>query len=1026
MLRNLFAFFISIALPIISISQETFPVNGVHDKDVVYTAFTNATLQIDHQTRIENATLLTFKGKIVAYGNELTIPDNCVEYDMTGKIIYPSFIELDTDYGMPKVPESKWEPKPQYESNKKGVFGWNQAIKPEVRAAEIFTFDKAKAKEYLSQGFGAALSHQKDGIARGTSTLVNFSSNEHECILITEASAHYSFRKGSSRQNYPSSLMGSIALLRQTYYDAKWYESNETKEKNLSLEAWNRSQILPQIFETGNKLDVLRADAIGDEFDIQYVFKGSGDEYQRMAEIIETKGTFILPLNFPAAYDVSDPYLTRLVSLREMKHWEFAPMNPAIFEEMNVPFVLSSSGHKDMKTFLANLRKAVEYGLSKEAAIYALTEAPALLINAENRIGKLGPGMDANFFISSKDIFEKDAVIYENWVLGERNVIVDAGIVNLNGSYNLNLNKEIYTFTVSGKTGKHKGSIEIISKNEESNEMDTTHVAVKIAQEDKLLTLNFEFLAGENKGLWRLSGNVNMNSRIWDGKGQEPNGNWIDWVAVRQNADSGNEKSTKTDSLAVPDLGNLLYPLVAYGWDELPKQETIWIKNATIWTCEEEGKLEKAEMLIHNGKIAAVGKLLNIGLIFPKEKLEPIIIDAKGKHITPGIIDEHTHIAISRGVNEGTQASSAEVSIADVVNSDDVNIYRQLAGGVTAAQLLHGSANPIGGQSGIIKFRWGLSPEKMKVENATPFIKFALGENVKQSNWGDYQTIRFPQTRMGVEQVFYDHFIRAREYGEEWKEYNDKLLKLTKKQKRNGDFPNSPRRDIELQTLLQILNSERFVTCHSYRQDEINMLMHVADSMGFRLNTFTHILEGYKVADKMKAHGAGGSSFSDWWAYKYEVKDAIPYNGALLWEQGIVTAFNSDDREMARRLNQEAAKAVKYGNVPEEEALKFVTLNPAKLLHLDDRMGSLKVGKDADFVIWTDNPLSIYAKAEKTYIDGTCYYSMERDLELRVYIQKERARLIQKMLGAKEKGEKTQAPKAKEDRHYHCDTLIEE
>jgi imidazolonepropionase-like amidohydrolase len=306
----------------------------------------------------------------------------------------------------------------------------------------------------------------------------------------------------------------------------------------------------------------------------------------------------------------------------------------------------------------------------------------------------------------------------------------------------------------------------------------------------------------------------------------------------------------------------------------------------------------------------------------------------------------------------------------------------------------------------------------MKFEGADGFIKFALGENVKQSNWGDYERIRFPQTRMGVEQVFYDHFLRARAYEQEWEKYNS--LSLSEKRKTQA-----PREDLEMNTLVEILNKERFITCHSYVQSEINMLMHVADSMGFTLNTFTHILEGYKVADKMKTHGAGASTFSDWWAYKFEVNDAIPYNASILADMGVVTAINSDDAEMARRLNQEAAKAVKYGNVSEEEAWKMVTLNPAKLLHLDDRVGSIKSGKDADFVLWTDNPLSVYAKVQQTYVDGRCYFDVEKDEALRKRNKAERARLIQSMLSDKAAGKPTQ--KVKKEHHilYHCDTLDE-
>ena len=310
----------------------------------------------------------------------------------------------------------------------------------------------------------------------------------------------------------------------------------------------------------------------------------------------------------------------------------------------------------------------------------------------------------------------------------------------------------------------------------------------------------------------------------------------------------------------------------------------------------------------------------------------------------------------------------------DVINPDDINIYRQLSGGVTCAQLLHGSANPIGGQSVLIKLRWGHNAESMKYDKADGFIKFALGENVKQSNWGDFNTIRFPQTRMGVEQVYFDYFSRAKEYDKQYQTF----LKENQKNK-NLVF----RRDIELEALAEILNKKRFITCHSYVQSEINMLIHLADSFGFKINNFTHILEGFKVADKMKAHGVNASTFSDWWAYKNEVMDAIPYNAAILTKMGVNTAINSDDAEMARRLNQEAAKSIKYGNLSETEALKLITLNPAKMLHIDDKVGTIEPGKVADLVLWTSHPLSVYAKVDKTMIDGQIYFDRTEDEKLR-------------------------------------------
>ncbi|NNG10846.1 MAG: amidohydrolase family protein, partial [Arenibacter sp.] len=417
-------------------------------------------------------------------------------------------------------------------------------------------------------------------------------------------------------------------------------------------------------------------------------------------------------------------------------------------------------------------------------------------------------------------------------------------------------------------------------------------------------------------------------------------------------------------------------------------------KDATVWTSEEEGILVHTDVLIKNGKIAKIGKNLWAA--------GATIVNATGKHLTAGIIDEHTHIA-ALSINESGQNSSAEVKMEDVVDPEHIGIYRNLAGGVTSAQLLHGSANPIGGQSAILKLKWGANADELIYKNSPKFIKFALGENVKQSNWNSYS--RFPQTRMGVEQTFINYFQRAKEYD----------LK-----KKNGE---EYRHDEELETLAEIINGERFISCHSYVQSEINMLMKVAEKFDFKINTFTHILEGYKVADKMAAHGVGASTFSDWWAYKYEVNDAIPYNAAIMQSQGITVAINSDDAEMSRRLNQEAAKTVKYGGMTELEAWKMVTINPAKLLHIDERVGSIKEGKDADLVLWSANPLSVYAKAEKTLIDGAVYFDLEKDKQQREAIKKEKALLINLMLQEKDKGSPTQEPKKKDQEQLHCDSL---
>jgi imidazolonepropionase-like amidohydrolase len=429
-----------------------------------------------------------------------------------------------------------------------------------------------------------------------------------------------------------------------------------------------------------------------------------------------------------------------------------------------------------------------------------------------------------------------------------------------------------------------------------------------------------------------------------------------------------------------------------------------------VWTSEDAGILQNTDVLLKAGKIAAIGKNLSAE--------GARVIDATGKYVTPGIIDEHSHIAAA-SINEGGQSVTSEVRITDNLNPEDINIYRQLSGGVTTSHILHGSANTIGGQTQLIKLRWGADDEGLKFKGADGFIKFALGENVKRSPTPAGQNNRFPDTRMGVEQVLEDAFTRAKDYAKEWKAYND-----------GGKKGPAPRRDLELDALVEILNNKRFITCHSYLQSEINMAMHIADKMGYHYNTFTHILEGYKVADKMKAHGANASTFSDWWNYKMEVVDAIPYNAYLMQKAGLNVAINSDDAEMARRLNQEAAKSVKYGGMSEIDALKMVTINPAKMLHVDNKVGSLKVGKDADVVVWSDHPLSIYAKALYTIVDGTVYFDREKDAQMERQIAAERMRIVKKMNGEKQRGLPVQSVQPSYqimqtcNEHYHNHGLL--
>ncbi|MGC1619170.1 MAG: amidohydrolase family protein, partial [Candidatus Acidiferrum sp.] len=434
--------------------------------------------------------------------------------------------------------------------------------------------------------------------------------------------------------------------------------------------------------------------------------------------------------------------------------------------------------------------------------------------------------------------------------------------------------------------------------------------------------------------------------------------------------------------------------LLAHAANPPDAPSVILIQDATILTVS-HGTIEHGSILIKDGKIAEVGKSIKA----PKDAQ---VFDAAGQYVIPGIIDCHSHIAIDGSVNEGSISVSSMANTADVLNPDDIDIYRDLAGGVTVANILHGSANPIGGQTIVIKLRWGQPASKLPFEGAVPGIKFALGENPKRSNFSlPGQPKRYPATRMGVEETIRTAFAEARDYKKSWDDYDKKVA--------TGDKDAvAPRRNLQLDPLVEVLEGKRYVHAHCYREDEILMLLRVAKEFGFQVRTLQHVLEGYKVADEIAASGTGGSTFSDWWAYKVEAYDAIPYNAALMTRRGVLVSINSDDAEEATHLNQEAAKTMKYGGLTHEEALKLVTLNPAIQLGIDKRVGTIDVGKDADLVIYNHDPLSAYAVVQKTLIDGRVYFDRQRDIADRPALEKEKKELMEKEKKADEKkaGEK--------------------
>ncbi|MFN7960572.1 MAG: amidohydrolase family protein [Thermoanaerobaculia bacterium] len=990
---------------------------GLRQSPASWVAFTHAHVQVSPTEALEDATLLVRDGRVSAVGRDVPVPAGALRYDLAGKWVFPGFVDPYTDYGVAeKDAEGSAEGRrgrrggrrfeggpPRYEAERNGAAAANEALHAEIRWVDRFAPDPKAAEKWLSRGVTTVASARMDGILRGRSFVASLGKGSAaELVLVPESHPFASFNKGSSKQVYPSSLMGSIALLRQSFLDAQWYQAarkayavnpdQPAPEVNRALEALaaNRG---PIVFETEEDLSLLRAARIAREAGQSFYFVGSGFEYQELDEIAALGAPIILPLAFPPTPSVGTLASERDVSLADLRHWEQAPGDAAALAGKGVRLAFTGFRLAEEEDLFDNLRTVVRRGLPRDKALAALTTVPAELLGVADRLGTLSPGRRADFAIADGDLFTNDdARLVAVWIDGrpaKENQPLDQA--DFRGGWRLGFDGSEYQLVVEREGGEVFGSLRRGEKETEASSLEVKGQVLTFQADLEPFgakeILRFEL---EKRGAAVVGRVARGDGRIQavtaqaapevaqakkndDGKGNDSHGRH-----------GGKDRHKRQDE--GPLVARFTYPNKAFGYASPPRQEDVLIQNATIWTVEAEGVLEGADMLVRGGKIAAIGKHLTAP---PGVR----VIDATGKHLSPGMIDEHSHLAISQDVNEGSNSVSAEVRIGDVVDPEDIGIYRALAGGTTTVQQLHGSANPIGGQAQISKLRWGRGAEAMKFAGAPPTIKFALGENVKQSNWGSEFTVRYPQTRMGVETLMRDRLLAARQYGEALEAWQ----KLSPAEQARR-VP--PRRDLQLEALLEILEAKRFVHCHSYVQSEMLMLMRLAEEMGFRVQTFTHVLEGYKVAPEMAAHGASASSFSDWWGYKFEVYDAIPWNTCLLAKAGVVTSINSDSEELVRRLNQEAAKSVTYCGMKPEEAIKLATLNPARQLRIDDRVGSLKVGKDADFVIWNGSPMSIYSRAEETWVDGARAFSREEDERMRREQAAEKSALVAKALAA--------------------------
>ena len=965
---------------------QTRTVVGLRDNTPGVYALTNTRIIVNPERVLENSTLVIRNGIIEAVGERVAVPADAWVIDLQGKSIYPGFIDLWVEAALPvmEMPasqrgeaEGNW---PRPSADPQGAVHWNPQVRPGYHAGDFLAVSEKTTAAFRSQGITISHNIPLYGIFRGQSALMSLGNGPvSDLVMQSQVAQVLSFN--ASRElgrGYPTSLMGVISLMRQTWYDAQWYEQAwqvyqrnpqglKRPEKNLGLEALGAALQgrQPVLFDADNEYAVIKAAEIASEFGLKPWIRASGYEYRRLEAIRALNIPLIVPVNFPAAPELDRPEKSMNVTLEQLRHWDHAPENPARLHQAGVTFAFTSFGLKDQTEFLKNIRIAVERGLPWQAALRALTITPASMLGLQSKAGSLEAGKMAHFIITDGDLFQENTRIAEVWVDGTPYLVNPQPEVKPTGSWMVQAGL-LPEFEMEIRENRDRNRLSGIIR------IDNKQLNIsQVSFDGHRLAVAFRGDSLQMQGTIRFS--VALDNKQMFGIGEFPQGEIIQ-VQGRRLTSAERPEATPVRKVRMAE-GPMRFPSMEFGVTHQPDQpQQLLIRNAIIWTQGPQGRLEGADMLVSKGKIVKVGHNLQA----PRGAM---IIDAQGRHITPGLIDPHSHASIPGGVNEVGNAIVPETRIEDVINGDNIWTYRLLAGGLTTASLLHGSANPIGGQNGVIKNRWGAMPKDM-LAGAKPGLKLALGENVKGNS------MRYPNTRMGSEQIIRDAFMAARQYQAE-------ILAWEKNKK---GIP--PRRNLQLDALVEVLNGQRLVHAHAYRQDEMQMLIRLAEEIGFKIASFEHAVEGYKIAEILAAHGAAAVVWTDWSSFKMEAYDGILHNARLLIEQGVLTTLHSDNTQLSTRMNWEAGKALATG-IDEITAMDMITINPARVLGAEKTIGSLEPGKDADFVIWNTHPLSGFSHAEQTWIDGRRYFDRQQDLEMRQEMIHERAVLIQKILDEK-------------------------
>jgi imidazolonepropionase-like amidohydrolase len=966
-------------------STRTEPVAGLRANASGYHALVGARVVTAPGQALDNATVVIRDGVIVAVGAAMTPPAGARVWELKGLTVYPGFIDAHADLSGDAPPQG----------GDVGPTHWNPQVRAWFSTTANLKDDSTRRIALRSLGFSTALAVPRQGLFRGTASVMHLGdAGLRERVLRPDLAQTVGFQRSFALGGtYPNSSMGTIALMKQTLLDAEWYgrawgayEASgrsmlppETSEALAALGKAVKGQ-QPVLFQTESEEDYLRAYKLASEYKLTPWFRGSGQEY-RLVDVLKGRTQpLIIPLAFPDAPNVANPEAAANATLSDLRHWYLAPTNPSQLAANGIPFAITADGLSSLNQFLPNLRVAVARGLTPDKALAALTTVPAGFLGIERTHGTIAVGKVANLVISEGDLFTQEAPIRDVWVQGQRYGITRPPQVDPRGTWTISSDAagtfRTASLRLEGPLNRIRGTIEMPGRR------PVNLTGVRIIAETGRLEATFN---GEQLG---LEGAVLLAGAV---RGDE----FFGWMSLPTGTDA-TYTGTRTEPFQGPVRGAVavkvpkldlpfIRPSMEFGRATPPEQPAaVLVRNATVWTQGAQGRLEKADLLVQAGKVVRVGQQLAA----PKGAVE---IDATGKHVTPGLIDPHTHGGVS-SVNESGFAIVPEVQMGDVITHNNIWFYRQLAGGLTTTMIKHGSANPIGGENVFVKTRWGSLPEEYKLQGAPRTVKFALGENPKRN------PNRYPNTRMGVQEIIRDHFLAARDYRKEWQRW----------EKEKTGLP--PRRDLRMEALLDILDRKLLISSHGYRADEFLALVRLTEEFGFKVQALQHGVEAYKIADELKKAGVAAVVWSDWGAFKLEAYDATSYNARLLIEAGVVTSLHSDDNEISTRMNWEAGKLLRSG-VDEIMALSTVTNQAAKAVAIDSRVGSLEAGKDADFVIWNGNPLSQFTKAEQTWVDGRRYFSIDEDRALRAQVATQRTQLIQAVLsGAPADGPTTGAP----------------